>query len=126
MEVRNFLKAELEALDNCHKGVGTLRHTSLFKGSDFNTNIRFMNYTILPPGTSIGEHKHGDNEELYIILEGQGIMTVDGETRAVSAGDVIVNKPFGTHGLSNNSDEDLKILVMEVYNLESIEAVLKK
>jgi quercetin dioxygenase-like cupin family protein len=116
MEVRNFLKAELENLENCHRGVGTLRHTSLFKGSEFNTNIRFMNYTILPPGTTIGIHKHKDDEELYIILEGNGTMTVDGETRAVSAGDVIVNKPFGTHGLSNNSNEDLKILVMEVYN----------
>lgn len=116
MEIRNFLNAELEDLENCHKGVGTLKHTSLFKGSDFNTNIRFLNYTILPPDTTIGIHKHGNDQELYIILEGNGLMIVDGESRNVSAGDVIVNKPYGTHGLSNNSNEDLKILVMEVYN----------
>ena len=69
----------------------------------------------MPKGTTIGLHKHGNDEELYIILEGTGVMHVDGEDKAVTAGDIIVNKPFGVHGLENNSEEDLKILVLEVY-----------
>ena len=116
MNVRNFLKATLEGLENCHDGTGTLRHVSLFQDSDFATRIRFINYTILPAGTSIGKHTHGDDEELYILLEGNGMMVVDGETREVEAGDIIVNKPFGTHELINNSDKDIRILVLEVYN----------
>lgn len=69
----------------------------------------------MPAGTSIGDHKHGDDEELYIVLEGSGVMLVDGEIKEVHAGDIIVNKPFGSHALNNNSNADLKILVMEVY-----------
>jgi mannose-6-phosphate isomerase-like protein (cupin superfamily) len=116
MNIKNFLTSELEPMENCHEGVGTLKHVSLFTNSEFGTNIRFINYTILPPGTTIGLHEHGDDEEMYIILEGNGIMTVDEEKREVHAGDIVVNRPFGTHGLENNSNEDLKILVMEVYN----------
>lgn len=41
-------------------------------------------------------------------------MTVNGQAREISAGDVILNKPHWSHGLENNSDTDLKILVFEV------------
>lgn len=117
MNIRNFYTGKLEDLEKCHDGAGILKHISLFGNTDFHTNIRFINYTVLPSGTSIGEHTHGDDEELYIILEGSGLMTVDGETKEVRAGDIVVNKPFGTHGLINDSDLDLKILVLEVYKL---------
>ena len=42
------------------------------------------------------------------------VLTVNGETSEVTAGDVIVNKPGWSHGLENNSDSPLKILVFEV------------
>jgi quercetin dioxygenase-like cupin family protein len=114
MNIRNFYAAQLEDLEKCHDGIGILKHVSLFRDSDFQTHIRFINYTILPSGASIGEHTHGDDEELYIVLEGSGLMSVEGEIKEVHAGDIVVNKPFGTHGLLNNTDHDLKILVLEV------------
>ncbi len=114
MTIRNFLKSKFEDNNNCHGGKGTLKQAEVFIKDDFATNIRFIYSSTLPPNTSIGLHKHGDNEELYIILEGDGVMTVDGRRQDVHAGDVILNKPFGTHGLENNSDKELKILVLEV------------
>ena len=68
----------------------------------------------MDPGTSIGYHQHGENEELYVILEGSGTMTVNGETSKVQAGDVIVNKPGWSHGLENTSETTIKLLVFEV------------
>ena len=41
-------------------------------------------------------------------------MTIDGEVHEVSAGDGILNRPYGSHGLENTSGADLKILVFEV------------
>ena len=115
MLIRNFLMSPLQDAAKIHDGCGIAKHVSLFDNKDFSTNLRFINYTILPSGVSIGSHKHGDDEELYIILEGNGEMTVNGEVRSVTAGDIIVNPPFGSHELVNNSDSDLKILVMEVF-----------
>ena len=115
MQIENFLKLPLSNTDHCHDGIGTVGLVMFFKDADFATNVRFMNYMILPAGTSIGIHQHGNDEEFYIILEGKGRMIVDGETKDVEAGDVIVNKPYGSHGLENNSDQAMRLLVIEVY-----------
>ena len=111
--IRNFYQAVPTTQDRCHDGEGTVKIVELF--TEFATKMQFLHYTVLPPGTSIGSHKHGDDEEFYIILEGSGEMEVGGAKHNVSAGDVIINEPFGTHGLRNTSDtHELKILVFEV------------
>ena len=111
--IKNFYQAEPNLVENCHDGVGTIKSVELF--DKFTTKMQFLHYTVLPPGTSIGAHKHEDDEEFYIILEGTGEMEVGGAKHNVVAGDVILNEPFGTHGLRNTSDKDeLKILVFEV------------
>ena len=116
MNKQNFLTLPLEPLANCHDGEGVLRHATVFPREAFRTPISFMNYTILPPDTSIGLHTHGDDEEMYLLLEGSGEMEVNGERLPVTAGDVVVNPPFGTHALYNTSDADIRILVLEVRN----------
>ncbi|QHW31683.1 cupin domain-containing protein [Paenibacillus rhizovicinus] len=113
MKKKNFLAEELESLDHCHEGVGTLRHITLYNSSELESKLKFFNYTVLPPGTSIGYHKHAQDEEVYVILEGTGTMTVDGESTPVKKGDVLVNRPWGEHGLVNDSEDDLCILVFE-------------
>ena len=111
--IKNFYQMEPAMIENCHDGKGTIKCVEVFK--QFATQMQFFHYTVLPPGTTIGSHKHGADEEFYVILEGVGEMEVDGTKQPVSAGDVIINKPFGTHGLCNTSDtEDLRILVFEV------------
>ena len=71
-------------------------------------------YGPLPPGTSIGKHRHGQDEELYLVLEGEGLMELDGVEFPVRPGSVILNKPHGTHGLRNTSQAVLKLFVVEV------------
>lgn len=101
-------------MEHCHDGKGSIYFLEVFNKKDFDSNWSFVHRSILPPGASIGLHKHGQNEEMYCILEGTGVMTVDGEEREVKAGDLILNKPNGTHGLRNESQAPLKILVIEV------------
>jgi mannose-6-phosphate isomerase-like protein (cupin superfamily) len=75
----------------------------------------FIDLTILPPGTDIGLHTHAeDNEEIYVVVAGQGWMTLDGERFAVGPGDVLVNRPAGSHGLSNPGPGELRLVVLEV------------
>jgi mannose-6-phosphate isomerase-like protein (cupin superfamily) len=68
----------------------------------------------MPPGTSIGYHRHQTIEETYIIINGSGRMTVDDETEEVYAGDSIPSKLGGSHGLYNHTQEDLELFVMAV------------
>jgi mannose-6-phosphate isomerase-like protein (cupin superfamily) len=111
--IRNFFSAASSS-EVTHGGKGSVKNASLYDAVDFSTNLRFIIYSELKPGTSIGYHTHENNEEVYVILEGRGIMTINGQTHEVRAGDVILNKPYGSHGLENSSDTVLKILVFEV------------
>ena len=113
MIIKNYLNAE-GTWENAHDGEGKVRNIKLFSEDEFVTDLEFLIYTELEPGTSIGEHQHGADEEVYVILEGQGIMTVNGKETRVKAGDVILNKPQWSHALKNNSENIVKLLVFEV------------
>ena len=114
MKHNNFLAGKLEDLVHCHDGKGTLQNFEVFSNADFASGLRFMNYTVLPSGTSIGEHTHGNDEEVYIILQGKGSMYLNGTRHDAISGCVFVNEAFGTHALINDGEDDMKILVFEV------------
>ena len=77
--------------------------------------LRFIDLSVLGPGADIGRHTHEkDNEELYVVVSGRGRMTLDGEVFEVGPGDVILNRPGGTHGLENVGEGELRIVVVEV------------
>ena len=63
----------------------------------------------MEPGGFQNLHSH-EPEQMYYILEGSGIMTVDGEERAVQAGDCIFFPSFAEHGLKNTGGTVLRYL----------------
>jgi mannose-6-phosphate isomerase-like protein (cupin superfamily) len=97
-----------------HGGEGTIDFARVFTAADFASAIQFVDYATLPPGSSIGRHTHGRNEELYLVLEGAGTMHLDGTDFQVGPGSVILNRAGGTHGLRNDSDAPIRIFVVEV------------
>lgn len=52
-------------------------------------------------------HSH-EPEQMYYILEGEGIMTVGDETRKVRAGDCVFFSSFTPHGLQNTGKATLR------------------
>ena len=113
MIVRNYLEAPGK-VQSIHGGKGVGKNARVFEAADFDTPLKFINYVEMEPGSSIGIHRHGENEEVYVVLSGNGMMTVNDERRAVKAGDIILNKPGWQHGLENVSDQTLKLFVFEV------------
>ncbi|OGO33698.1 MAG: cupin [Chloroflexi bacterium RBG_16_56_8] len=113
MIVRNFLDAPGQ-VQSIHGGKGQGKNARVFDKPDFDTPLKFINYVELEPGASIGVHRHGDNEEVYVVLSGNGVMIVNDERQAVKTGDIILNKPGWEHGIENTSLEHLAIFVFEV------------
>ena len=97
-----------------HGGEGEILFHRPFGAEDFAGPCHFVDYAILPPGTSIGIHTHGADEEIYLVLEGTGTMHRDGEEFTVGPGSVIINKPGGTHGLRNDGGTPLRLFVVEI------------
>ena len=61
----------------------------------------------LEPGASIGYHLHGDNEEVYFIMSGEGLYCEDGESRKVKAGDIMLCRKGCSHGIENTGADTL-------------------
>jgi 3-dehydroquinate synthetase/quercetin dioxygenase-like cupin family protein len=97
-----------------HGGDGHIFAHRAFDDATNPGRVAFIDLVTVPAGSSIGLHRHGDDEETYVILEGGGVMTLDGHEFRVQARDVIVNRPFGEHGLRNDSSEVLQLLVYEI------------
>lgn len=63
----------------------------------------------MDPGGVQHVHNH-EPEQMYYILEGLGVMTVDDERRQVQAGDCTYYPPFAKHGLENTGGIVLRYL----------------
>ncbi len=116
--VSNLHEGLLRGVSADHGGVGTILAHRAFRREDEPAGVAFIDLVVLPPHTSIGLHRHADDRETYVILAGQGLMTLDGEEFEVHAGDVVPNRPHGEHGLANTSDADLQLLVFEIGPLD--------
>ena len=57
-------------------------------------------------------HKHKIQEQIYHVLEGEGLMELDGERRLVRRHDVIFLPPGVEHAIYNTGLEDLTFLVI--------------
>jgi mannose-6-phosphate isomerase-like protein (cupin superfamily) len=65
----------------------------------------------LPPGATIGMHKHEKNEDAYIVVSGSGIFAdADGKETPVTAGDVTIARIGDSHSMRNTGTETLVIL----------------
>ncbi len=65
--------------------------------------------TLEPRGGQVPWHNH-DQEEVYLILEGEGEMCVGKELRTVQAGQAVWIPPGEYHQLTNRSDKPLRML----------------
>ena len=97
-----------------HGGKGELGSRMVWGAEDFRSNFGFLVHCLIPPDTSIGYHSHKGVEEVYIIINGKGRMTVGDETQRVSQWDVVPSRLGDSHGLFNDTLEDLELLVVAV------------
>jgi mannose-6-phosphate isomerase-like protein (cupin superfamily) len=112
--IKNFLTADKQLQESSHEGIGAVQLFEIWESSDFKSDIDFFDRVVVPPGSTIGFHQHGENEEMYIVLEGNGLMKIENDEVNVGKGDMILNPSGGRHGLINNSRENIDILVIQI------------
>lgn len=65
---------------------------------------------VVAPGETTVLHRHRHSEELYHILAGEGLMTLEGESFEVAAGDTVCIAPGQAHCIHNRGDTELRFL----------------
>src|SRR5262249_10178179 len=100
---------------SAHDGEGLIYFARILTGNDIAGPCNFMDFTTMPPSSTIGLHRHSDDtEEYYLILSGNGSMVLADQAFPVKTGDLIRNPPSGAHALINNGDTDLQMFVFEL------------
>jgi mannose-6-phosphate isomerase-like protein (cupin superfamily) len=98
----------------------TPRHENVF-------SMEYMDLHILKPECGIGIHRHRDNQEVFFLLKGVGVMVTGDwclfptrercfEIRTLTAGSLSLIKPGNLHALFNVTDEDITLLMFGGYD----------
>jgi len=91
-----------------HGGGGDTTGYSFFKNvPDFRLVFRKRAFR---PGSGIGYHLQPE-DEIYYVLSGGGVMTVDGESFDVGPGTAVLTRGGSSHGLKQAGSDDLVILI---------------
>ena len=79
-----------------------------------NAATRHIDYRIsmYQPMAYVKKHAHKVQEQVYHVLEGEGLMEIDNETRVVRKHDVIFLAPGVEHSIANSGLTDLVFLVV--------------
>ena len=65
---------------------------------------------VLRPGSAIGYHEQTE-DEIYYVLSGRGVMTLDGKNVDVGPGTAVLTRTGSSHGLKPIGTEDLVIII---------------
>ena len=60
----------------------------------------------LRPGQASTQHRHAEQEELYLLLEGRGRVRVDDEVHELAPLDALLVEPRSVRQLFNDTDEE--------------------
>ena len=107
--IKKKAEQEVEKRHAMRGGTGevTIRH--YLKHEEIKARTRLCAELVLPAGASIGPHDHVDEDEIYIIQKGHGLMTDGGKEFTVAAGDAILTGQGASHSIKNTGTEDLVV-----------------
>ena len=64
----------------------------------------------LHPGAGVGPHEQHE-DEIYYVLSGKGVMTVDDTKVEMTPGTAVLTRPGSSHALKQVGGEDLVVLI---------------
>lgn len=95
------------------KGTVTVKH--LLKPDELLGKGRLFAELTVPPGASVGLHRHEGDVEAYYILQGRGRYLNNEEVYEVEAGDLTLVDDHHSHGIENTGDTPLKLIGMILF-----------
>jgi len=86
----------------------------LFSPSNSRCTTMSLAEIVIPAGVAVREHFHKQHEEIYHIVAGHGLMTLNGNTTEVGPGDTVVVHIGERHKILAHKEADLEMLVASV------------
>lgn len=109
-----FDRELLQPMQRIDGGQGTILGRRVLSPEVFSTPWAYVDHLIVPPGASTGRRKHLETEEVYYVIRGLGLVQVNEQQTEIRAGDAIPIRFNETQSFTNDSQEDLELLVIGV------------
>ena len=77
----------------------------------FGSEKYFCDLYCLKPEQEQRIHQHSESDKIYYVIEGRGTVHIAGEERECLAGDAVIARPGEDHGIRNQSEDNLVVLV---------------
>lgn len=86
------------------------------KNNIFQTPRFFCDVYCFEPGQEQKGHVHGEQDKVYLVLEGQGTFQVGGDRQILGPGEGTLASAGEPHGVLNHTSQRLKVLVFVAPN----------
>ena len=111
--IKKASEFEQHVIPNMAGGDGNVYLGYAFNDSDIKSNVCAFCTVTLEKGGSVGMHQHTEDDEIYYILSGNGLVDEgDGNKVPVTVGDAILTGDNGYHSIANAGDEPLVFLAV--------------
>lgn len=107
-------RERLRPQEQFYGGEGTVKYRRALPSEIFRSPWSYVDHLVIPPGASIGQRRLVDMEEVVYVIEGEGLLRVDGEQARVKQGDTIPIRFGEGQSFVNRSPNDLELLVIGV------------
>ncbi|MCL2564580.1 MAG: cupin domain-containing protein [Defluviitaleaceae bacterium] len=108
------LKSEMQRtiVNNLRGGEGSLTREDIFTPEEALEKTNMIAVLTIPDGSSIGEHIHGPEAEMYYILSGTLRVTDNGITKDLVPGDAVFTGGGTAHSVVNMSGKEASMLAI--------------
>lgn len=110
--VRRESEMLIDINEQMRGGVGSVEITHIFKKDELKGKARLCARITINPGNSIGLHQHDNEEEIYYIISGRGLVEDNGNKKEISANDAVLTGGGEFHSIENIGDEPLVLLAV--------------
>ena len=86
------------------------------KNNLFQTPRFFCDVYGFEPGQIQKGHVHGDQDKVYIVLDGQGTFQIGTEEKVLGTGQAVMAPAGSEHGVRNHTQQRLSVLVFVAPN----------
>jgi quercetin dioxygenase-like cupin family protein len=87
------------------------RPDKFYKATLFQSERLLLGVNCLEPGQVQSPHEHANQDKFYYVVAGAGLFQLGAEQREAAEGDVVWAPAGVPHGVENNGDEPLTLLV---------------